>query len=305
MPLNIELLLCEWVLGLTPPEDVPDLAVRALQAGCGSAAVSVLAGLQRPTRADVDAELPRLLRELGTVRPSEPEALKTLVDDCVARIVAGTLPTAAGAERIAALSRSGLDPDRHPETWLDIVSLIGTAEPAESADLPDPDSFAGAMLEQARAMLGRGGLNIQGRLIAGQLDGRTVAASRVQEHVLDGVRTAVRLGLEFVDGLSLTFGAAPGGSSLQLGYRPLAAYDLGEHGRIEVRDERFPCELLKAGTILHAVVPLLDSGGMCVGLRIEPDDGPVYVFARDGNLSIERHGPSTTVLARTGDPSST
>lgn len=77
---NLELALARWVLGALSPEDVPLAATEALVQGCNARSVAVLAGLQRPTTADVLDELPALLQELGAIGPEEREALKTHVD---------------------------------------------------------------------------------------------------------------------------------------------------------------------------------------------------------------------------------
>lgn len=306
-----ELLLSEWVLGLIPPEDVPDLAVAALQGGCGASAVAVLAGLQRPTRSEIDAEPPQLLRELGIVRPTELEALKSLVDDCAASVVGGTVAPAPAAARIAQLwgsgfdpGRSGFDPDRHPAPWIDVVSLIGPAGVGGNRDTdPQADSVvdepaaAARTLEQARSLLARGGLNIGSRIAAGQLDARVVTACRVQEHILDGAHTALRLGLEFADGLFITFASAPGGAALQLGFRPLRAYDLAEHGRIEVRREGFPCDVLAPGTALRSVAPLVDSADADIGVRIATAGPAVYVSVQGEHLHISRTLPALQHLS--------
>src|SRR3954469_8112315 len=104
---DVDLLLARWVLERLAPEAVPRLAAAgrgggggALERGCESPALASLAGAQRPTRSDVEDELPRLLQDLGRRRPSELEALKTLVDDCAARIAHGEVDPVAGAADI-------------------------------------------------------------------------------------------------------------------------------------------------------------------------------------------------------------
>ena len=69
---SIDLLLAGWVLNELAPESVPGLAVDALSDGCEAPEVAIFAGLVRPTRLDVEEELPALLRRLGSVcRPRE------------------------------------------------------------------------------------------------------------------------------------------------------------------------------------------------------------------------------------------
>jgi len=97
---DIDLLLAASVLKRLASEDVPGLAVAALERGCESDAVETLAGAHQPTRADIEDELPRLLHDLGRDRPSELHALKTLVDDCARRIADGDVDPVIGAEHI-------------------------------------------------------------------------------------------------------------------------------------------------------------------------------------------------------------
>jgi hypothetical protein len=71
-------LLARWVLDDLAPEDVPGLAVQALQAGCAASEVAALAGLDRPSRREIDAELPGLLLHLGLARLDRREALRVV-----------------------------------------------------------------------------------------------------------------------------------------------------------------------------------------------------------------------------------
>jgi hypothetical protein len=290
---TIELLLAEWVLDRLASEQVPELAIAALQEGCGAATVATLAGLQRPTRGEVDEELPRLLRELHLTRPSELEALKRLVDACAAEIVSGAVDPPAGAERIATLWRQSFEPERHPATWLDVrpFAVASTVD-----DAGQPVGVEG-IVEYAGELLERDGLNIGSRLVPGQLDGRVLAACGVQEHSLDGVTTAVRLGLEFEDGLHLAFGAAPDGRCLQIGLRALGPYDLGEHGAVEVRAQGFPCDVLTPGTPVHDVRALADAEDVTIGAAIKPAGAAVYVYVRDEALLITPELPDGVRIA--------
>jgi hypothetical protein len=281
-------LLAEWVLDRLAPERVPDLAIAGLQAGCGSAAVAALAGLQRPTRGEVEEELPRLLRELHLTRPSKLEALKRLVDTCAAQIASGAADPTAGAERIASLWQPNFAPDRHPATWLDIRPFVIAGTDAGQRRAVEGDGI----VEHAAALLERNGLNTGSRLVQGQLAGQVIAACGVQEHRLDGVTTVVRLGLEFEDGLYLTFGAAPDGCLLQIGLRVLSPYDLGEHGTVQIRREGFPCDLLKPGTRVRDVRTLIDaSDDLMVGATVESAGPAVHVYVRDDALLITRGLP--------------
>jgi hypothetical protein len=77
---DLELALARWVVGALAAEDVPQLAAEALARGCNAMSVAILAGLRRPTSADILDELPALLDELGVALPEKRVALKTHVD---------------------------------------------------------------------------------------------------------------------------------------------------------------------------------------------------------------------------------
>jgi hypothetical protein len=291
-----DLLLAEWVLGRLAPEDVPDLAVAALQHGCGSAAVAALAGLQRPTRSEVEEEIPRLLCDLGVSRQSKPEALKRLVDTCAHQIAIGEVEPLAGAERIVTLWSSNFEPDSHLLTWLDIrpfSAVTGSETAAQSIG-----STATSVVEHATDLLQRGGLNVGERFAPGQLAGRRLAGCGVQEHSLKGQTTAVRLGLEFEDGLRLSFGIAPDGHSPQVGLRALYAHDLGEDGMVEVRREGFPCDVLTPGTPVHDVRALVDAReALTIGATIELVGSAVFAYVCDETLLITSELPDGARIA--------
>jgi hypothetical protein len=102
---NLELTLARWVLGELPPEDVPMVATEALVQGCSAMTVAVLAGLQRPTSADVEAELPALLEELRVSLPERREALKIHVDAVARDVVLGVVTPSVGTSQISRLRR--------------------------------------------------------------------------------------------------------------------------------------------------------------------------------------------------------
>jgi hypothetical protein len=85
------------VLEELPPEEVPRLATDALEQGCEAKSVAALAGLRRPTRAEVLDLLPAFLQELGLSLPSQSEALKVVIDEVARKIVTGTLAPCIGA----------------------------------------------------------------------------------------------------------------------------------------------------------------------------------------------------------------
>ncbi len=297
---SVDLLLAEWVLGRLASEEVPRLAVEAMERGCQSPTVAVLAGAQHPTRADVEDEMSALLRDLRRRRLSELEALKTLVDDCATRIVDGDVEPVAGASRIWSLWGYTADPDDRPELWTDFRPFIGLVSECENPG-PHVAKYAADIVEEARALLRRGGLNIGGRARWAELEGRVIAECRVEDHVADGSRRPLHVGLAFTDGTAITLGAASDGQSLQLGSEQLGDYDMAEYGRVEVRREGLPCDVLAPGLTIRAAVPLVDEDLLTIGLRIETGAGKVYVYNWGDELLIEPELPGVVRAALASD----
>jgi hypothetical protein len=117
--------------------------------------VAVLAGLRQPTSADIEAELPALLQELGTSLPEKREALKLHVDTVAHEIVAGSVTPYAGAARMKSVTFR----DVGDEYWDQLAEFYGLAIEYEERNRPaselDPDTVA-----TAQAFLSRGGLRI-------------------------------------------------------------------------------------------------------------------------------------------------
>lgn len=155
---HLRVVLARWVLGEVWPEDVPQLAIDALLRGCQSTSVAVIAGLDRPTRRDVEDELPALLGELGLSLPSRGAALKTVVDDVAREIVVGTVAPYQGARQIwayEALSES----EREPKLWEQFRPFIGLASQRE--DYPDHAAeYDAEIIGEARTLLDQGGLAV-------------------------------------------------------------------------------------------------------------------------------------------------
>ncbi len=118
--------------------------------------VAVLAGLQGPTQADILAELPALLEELGASLPEKREALKAYVDAVAQDIVDGTVTPYHGAAQIRSVSYQ----DSDNELWDQFSTFYALAEEYEEwepsvAEL-DPETVA-----TAKAFLASGGLQIK------------------------------------------------------------------------------------------------------------------------------------------------
>jgi len=132
---------------------------------------------------------------------------------------------------------------------------------------------------------------MSGRFGWAELAGRVITECRVEDHVSNDTRTPLRVGLSFADGSTVTLGGAPDGQSLQLGDEQLRDYDMAEHGRVEVRREGPPCDVLAPGACIRAAVPLVDEDGLTMGLRLETDTGVVHIYNWGDELCIERDLP--------------
>jgi hypothetical protein len=121
-----------------------------------------------------------------------------------------------------------------------------------------------------------------------QLQGRVVAECRVEDHMAERGRTPLRVGLAFTDGFAVTLAGAPDGQSLQFGTEQLREYDMAELGRVEIRQDGPPCDVLAPGRTIKAAEPLVDDDRLTIGLRIATDAGTVYVYNWGDDLVIER-----------------
>ncbi|MGH9637388.1 MAG: hypothetical protein ACRD72_21350 [Candidatus Angelobacter sp.] len=75
-----ELLQARWVLGGIRSDDLPDLAVSALQQGLDGTALRQLAGLVRPTLADLEDLPQRAFIDMGLTLMSRDHAVDVLME---------------------------------------------------------------------------------------------------------------------------------------------------------------------------------------------------------------------------------
>jgi hypothetical protein len=147
--------LARWVLGELPPEDVPQLATDALQAGCGALGVAVLAGLDRPTRGEVEEELPSVLRHLGKSLPSRREAGRIIGNMYARQMVAGAVSPARGCQQLWGLAMRFWG-DR---IIVDQLAVFSQLEDEAAYYDEDRAKYEAAMIAEAQALLDRGGLS--------------------------------------------------------------------------------------------------------------------------------------------------
>jgi hypothetical protein len=148
--------LARWDLGLLAPESVPALAVAALGRGCAVPEIAVLAGLRAPLRADIEDELPDLLRRVGWSRPTREEAIKTVADDIATQIVDGAVAATDGAHdlwQLANLTGFG------GPIWTQLSLFVGLASEWDDHKAQRP-TLETAIVDAARQLLASGGVRL-------------------------------------------------------------------------------------------------------------------------------------------------
>jgi ABC-type ATPase involved in cell division len=135
---------------------VPDLAVEALAAGCDASELGVLATLSRPTRIQVEDELPALLARLDAQRPSRRRAVEIVVDDYAMQVADGVIEASAGAHKLWRLA-NGFYEDRR--VFSQVAIFVGLA--SEWDDHPDARAaIETQIVAEARAFVESGGIDL-------------------------------------------------------------------------------------------------------------------------------------------------
>jgi len=98
--MEIELAEALWVLGKLPAEALPEVACEALAKGADGPALRQLAGLQNPTRREVDDLFERALAELGRKLPSKRDAGLYFAKNIASKIISGEVEPYEGARQI-------------------------------------------------------------------------------------------------------------------------------------------------------------------------------------------------------------
>lgn len=109
---ELRLVVARWKLGHLRAEELPAIAVRALEGGFESAALSELALMRQPTLRDAEPILREALRDLGIAEPDRDAAGMWLARRYAKQIDAGELTPYEGARRI----------------WHDVAAVIGSSD---------------------------------------------------------------------------------------------------------------------------------------------------------------------------------
>ena len=144
--------VADWVLGRLLPETVGERATTALADGCDDPTLAILA-TEPMTRAEIDDLLPALLRRHDLHRPSDAEALKTLVDDLAWQILHTDLDPIHAGHLLDAFSANE---DESPTFYSEIDPIVFPAlHPG-----PQLDQTRQTIRDEAAAFLARGGLSV-------------------------------------------------------------------------------------------------------------------------------------------------
>jgi hypothetical protein len=153
---TLDQFLAQWVLRRTTPEEAVQLAKRAIAAGCRDDAVAVIAGSDATTRAEIEEELPRLLRGSNKRLPKADEAVKLLVDDCARQIACGEVDPVRGAWAMWEFWANEAASPRFHDQVQRFIDLAG------ECDSPGPHVAIrrAEIVEEADRFLARGGLRL-------------------------------------------------------------------------------------------------------------------------------------------------
>jgi len=107
----LELAVSGVVLGLLRSDDLARVGVQALEHGCDSPSLRLLAGWNVSDSEEARGMFDRALSELGVVVPSRRDAVMRLARETAKRILAGTTEAYPGAKQIWDLTLRASDED--------------------------------------------------------------------------------------------------------------------------------------------------------------------------------------------------
>ena len=144
---NLELVAAKVVLGLLLPEDLPGVAVDALEKGFDTPSLRILAGLTKAETGEARQVFDRILAELQVPKVSRREAVERLSRESAKEILSGKISPYQGAKRIWQLSLC-----IHEEHMPDLDTFVYGA--SEWEDRPEArDALEAGIMEAARELL--------------------------------------------------------------------------------------------------------------------------------------------------------
>lgn len=145
---NPNLFVARWYCSRVLPEDMPQFAADALEAGFDGTALRRLAGLLKPTTRDVGDLFQRALCEIGTVKvQSKEQALVFLSRLTALDIVERRIEPRRGAEILAGYAMAL----RYPDFIAEFVQLADMPRWGEYA--PSPQKLAQEIIAEAQPLL--------------------------------------------------------------------------------------------------------------------------------------------------------
>jgi hypothetical protein len=153
---DFDVAAARWRLGELPPERLPEASVSALSAGCETPSLLRLAVMDGSTWSEIEPVLEGVFDERGCPLPSIPQAVASVANDMIRRMVAGELDPRDATIRLSRLVWKA--PDRPP--FEDLLVFSGLSDSWESADAGylDPEAVRAAVLDEAKKLLARGGV---------------------------------------------------------------------------------------------------------------------------------------------------
>lgn len=146
---NPDLFVAKWYCSFVFPEDMPQFAADALEAGCDGPALRRLAGMVKPTSVDIGDLFKQSLTEIGTVTIHNQEEAAILLARMTARdIVKGQMDPIAGCNLLAWLAQA-LD---YPPYLYRFYGLADLPQWGEYA--PPRAQLIKDIIEEARVLLG-------------------------------------------------------------------------------------------------------------------------------------------------------
>lgn len=146
---DLDLSRARWALGMIGSDELPRIALRALEDGVASSAMERLAGLTVVEHDEAPELFERALQELGRRRLSKAEALYELARYAAERIVRQEIGPYDGAKLIwEATLQSGVDHQHTLDPFIYAAS--------EYEDRPeDRGHFSEAIMREARELASR------------------------------------------------------------------------------------------------------------------------------------------------------
>jgi len=152
---GFDLAVSRWRIGELAIEGLPEAAIEALEAGCDTPSLGVLAGMDGRGWSELEPVVQSVLVERGVPLPSRAEAIKSVADAVLRQVVAGEVDPRDATLRLMRLVSGPQTP-----AWEDLVVFSSLSFDWDSADEGRVDEAAvrHEVLAQANRILDQGGV---------------------------------------------------------------------------------------------------------------------------------------------------